>query len=123
MASSNRSGGRSDGSGAVPPAQVASVPTPPSDLIDHRGSISYQLGALDATVNRLAHDVRENKTSVDAGFAEQKASLLRIESKIKVEEATVKTAFYASKWFIGVIAAAVVFLIDHWDFVKKHLFG
>ncbi|MGI4944424.1 MAG: hypothetical protein ACRYHQ_28345 [Janthinobacterium lividum] len=99
------------------------MPTPPSDFVDHRGTISYQLGALDATVGRLIQDVRENKASVDHNFAEQKETLERIEGKIKTAEADVKVAFHTTKVFFGGVIALIVFVIDHLDFIKKHTIG
>ncbi len=122
MASGPRNRQAHDGP-AVPPAQLASVPTPPSNLSNHKDTISYALGQLGADVRHLTDNIEKLRSSTAANFKEQKDAIKVINDNILVAETQVSSAFYTSKYFLTGVAALAGWAFANRDWLINMLPG
>ncbi len=120
MVSGTRSGRPQNEGPSVPPGQIASVPTPPEDLSNHKNTIAYALGELNTTVRQLSDAMAKQtetmeklKENIETRFKEQKDSIKAIEDKILIADTQVKSAFYTTRWFLIALTALVTWCISN----------
>jgi hypothetical protein len=111
-----------------PPESFAIVPPPPPGLSDHRSTIAYELGQLTTHVKYLSDGIRDQGARIDKlaestsnDLKEQKSTIDKIAGKILVAETQVKSAFYTSKWFIGLVCLVVGSIITNWSVIGRIL--
>jgi hypothetical protein len=97
-------------------------------LQDHRGTIAFALGELTTHVKYLSDAIKSQSDvvsklseSVLKGFLEQKSAIDEINRKITVAETQIISAFYTSKWFVGIVCLLIGAIFANWTLISSFL--